>query len=260
MSRLLFLFALVLVTLGMAGSATADGDLCDGPDCYGNPLCSDGIDNDSDGKIDYGADPGCESTADNDEVDAPPPPLPPPLPPPPPPPPPPLPACADGWDNDGDGYVDYWGDPGCQNIWWRNDESDWDLFNAPGSVSGDTWGRFTGEQGNVRCYSRETERTRGILMYTRRLYLLTSWCARNNKVIISRVSTARTHHDSWCWNQSGPFTSRTAGGVGYTFVDVQAWVEIECASVPTYWPKWHDTLMMRMRYLPNGYVQRLAYE
>lgn len=39
------------------------------------PVCSDGIDNDSDGKIDYPADPGCISAADTDETD---PPIPPP--------------------------------------------------------------------------------------------------------------------------------------------------------------------------------------
>ena len=34
------------------------------------PQCSDGADNDGDGKIDYPADPGCSSAADNDEADA----------------------------------------------------------------------------------------------------------------------------------------------------------------------------------------------
>jgi len=35
--------------------------------------CSDGGDNDGDGKIDVGADPGCSNAADNDETDPPPP-------------------------------------------------------------------------------------------------------------------------------------------------------------------------------------------
>src|SRR6185295_499168 len=43
--------------------------------------CADGQDNDGDGKIDFPADPGCASSTDGDETDAPPP-----LPPPPPPP------------------------------------------------------------------------------------------------------------------------------------------------------------------------------
>lgn len=37
---------------------------------FGAPSCSDNVDNDSDGKIDYPADPGCTSTTDNTEEDA----------------------------------------------------------------------------------------------------------------------------------------------------------------------------------------------
>ncbi len=40
-------------------------------------VCEDGLDNDSDGKIDFPADPGCSSATDTDETDAPPPPPPP---------------------------------------------------------------------------------------------------------------------------------------------------------------------------------------
>lgn len=40
----------------------------------GAPACSDGVDNDGDGKTDYSADPGCSSTSDNDETDPTPPP------------------------------------------------------------------------------------------------------------------------------------------------------------------------------------------
>ncbi|MEK9185236.1 MAG: hypothetical protein AAB863_00530, partial [Patescibacteria group bacterium] len=36
---------------------------------FGAPACSDGVDNDGDGKTDYSADPGCSSTSDNDETD-----------------------------------------------------------------------------------------------------------------------------------------------------------------------------------------------
>jgi hypothetical protein len=58
--------------------------------------CSDAYDNDGDGLVDYGQDPGCYGPQDNDEYNAPPAPPPPPTPPPPPPPsptpPPPPPA------------------------------------------------------------------------------------------------------------------------------------------------------------------------
>ncbi len=64
--------------------------------------CSDGIDNDGDGKIDFPADPGCESAIDPDETD--------------------VPACSDGKDNDGDGAADYPADKGCSSVL-DNDES-----------------------------------------------------------------------------------------------------------------------------------------
>ncbi len=64
------------------------------------PQCSDGVDNDGDGKIDFPADPGCSSAADNDETDSgsgttt-------------------KPQCSDGKDNDGDGKIDFPADKGC---------------------------------------------------------------------------------------------------------------------------------------------------
>jgi MYXO-CTERM domain-containing protein len=59
----------------------------------GTAACSDGKDNDGDGKTDYPADPGCSSADDTDETD--------------------VPQCSDGIDNDGDGLFDYPNDPGC---------------------------------------------------------------------------------------------------------------------------------------------------
>lgn len=72
--------------------------------CQNNPTvppttqCSDGIDNDGDNLIDYPADPGCSSRADDSES--------------------PfngIPQCSDGIDNDGDGRIDYPADGGCTN-------------------------------------------------------------------------------------------------------------------------------------------------
>jgi subtilisin family serine protease len=76
------------------------------------PACSNGVDDDGDGKVDFPADPGCSSALDNDESNAPPP-------------PPPPPACSNGQDDDGDGKVDFPADPGCSSAT-DNDES-----NAP---------------------------------------------------------------------------------------------------------------------------------
>src|SRR3989344_2980513 len=83
-----------------------------------SPECSDGTDNDQDGKTDYPADPGCSSASDDDETNAPPP-------------PPPSPQCSDGIDNDQDGLIDMV-DPGC------TDSSDNDETNTTGG--GDSGG------------------------------------------------------------------------------------------------------------------------
>jgi hypothetical protein len=64
------------------GEAGVDINLPGGdklPDVEGTlPACSNGKDDDGDGKLDYPADPGCTSTTDTDETDAPAPPPPPP--------------------------------------------------------------------------------------------------------------------------------------------------------------------------------------
>ena len=69
------------------------------------PQCSDGIDNDGDGLIDFPDDPGCNSAEGNDEGHL------------------PWPQCSDGRDNDGDGKIDYPDDPGCFDAM-TDDETD----------------------------------------------------------------------------------------------------------------------------------------
>jgi len=76
-------------------------------DLVSQPVCSDSLDNDGDGKIDYPADPGCEDPGSMTEN----------------------PACNDGIDNDGDGKIDFDGGPGggvpdpqCTTAW-RNKET-----------------------------------------------------------------------------------------------------------------------------------------
>lgn len=58
------------------------------------PTCSDGIDNDGDGAIDFPDDSGCKNESDEEDDIVPP-------------------QCDDGRDNDGDGKHDYPNDPGC---------------------------------------------------------------------------------------------------------------------------------------------------
>lgn len=92
------------------------------------PQCSNGKDDDRDGRTDFPADKGCLSRTDRSESPDPSPPPPPPPPPPnpapapAPPPPSPVPttlptppACNDGQDNDDDGRPDYPLDRGCSS-------------------------------------------------------------------------------------------------------------------------------------------------
>jgi hypothetical protein len=58
------------------------------------PACSDGLDNNNNGLIDYPNDPGCSSAGDSSEAVA---------------------QCSDGIDNDGNGLIDYPGDTGCSS-------------------------------------------------------------------------------------------------------------------------------------------------
>jgi hypothetical protein len=71
------------------GDSDGVGDACD-------LQCSDGVDNDGDGNVDYAADPGCTNGSDNSEAPDPP-------------------QCKDRIDNDGDGKIDYPADDGCTN-------------------------------------------------------------------------------------------------------------------------------------------------
>jgi hypothetical protein len=66
------------------------------------PECSDGVDDDGDGKLDFPDDPGCTSVADNDETDDCPS-------------GPNCPECGNGRDDDGDGHIDYPADPSCKS-------------------------------------------------------------------------------------------------------------------------------------------------
>jgi hypothetical protein len=65
-------------------------------------VCSDGVDDDGDGKADYPDDPGCTSPTDDDETDDCPS-------------GPTCPQCGDHRDNDGDGKIDYPADPSCKS-------------------------------------------------------------------------------------------------------------------------------------------------
>jgi hypothetical protein len=65
-------------------------------DVASGSACADGIDNDGDGLVDVGADPGCTDFADSSEREG-------------------GLACDDGIDQDGDGLADFPDDPGCRD-------------------------------------------------------------------------------------------------------------------------------------------------
>ena len=88
-----------LVTAGALTCAT--GGVCGGTAGSRTCLpaaCSDGIDNDSDGAIDYPFDPGCASPSDNDEAN-----------------PATASVCSNGMDDDGDAATDFPADYGCSS-------------------------------------------------------------------------------------------------------------------------------------------------
>lgn len=88
--------------------------------------------------------------------------------------------------------------------------------------------------------------------------MYTVWCGKAGKITY-RSSSNRTDHDTFCHNVSPPTMQKTAGGTGWPWVEVQVWVEVDCASIPANWPHYHDTLMFRVRYWHNGLYQTVAW-
>jgi hypothetical protein len=84
----------VLVPLLLLAHASCGSDPGT-PDGIPQTVCTDGVDNDGDGSIDFPAAPGCDDQLDTDEANS------------------PIPACNDTRDNDADGKIDYPFDPGC---------------------------------------------------------------------------------------------------------------------------------------------------
>ena len=84
--------------LEVRATARASGELESAKSgaCYATqvPTCSNGLDDDGDGFVDFPADPGCSSATDRDETDV---------------------QCSDGIDNDGDGDVDFPDDLECSS-------------------------------------------------------------------------------------------------------------------------------------------------
>ncbi len=90
------------------------------------PACSDRIDNDQDGKIDYPNDPGCVSKSDTSELNT-----------------VIVYQCSDGIDNDQDGKIDYPNDPGCSS---SSDNDETNIIPSC-SLTSASWSTTTSVQG-----------------------------------------------------------------------------------------------------------------
>jgi hypothetical protein len=128
------------------------------------------------------------------------------------------------------------------------------VASAAGGVGGPT--QVDGSPAGS-CWSKELERSKGAWPYRHRIFLYTVWCGSAGRISY-RSSTVRAAHDTICWTETGPFLAKTAGGAGYSFVEVQAWAGVACHSA-LYFISFHDTLMMRVRYYPNGFYETVAY-
>lgn len=89
--------------VGSSSSASATSSFTSS--VSGVPQCSDGLDNDGDGVVDYPADPGCVNLSDTNEGDA-------------------TTQCQNGKDDDGDGRIDM-SDAGCKS---QQDNNEVDTF------------------------------------------------------------------------------------------------------------------------------------
>lgn len=107
------------------------------PDCAPEPECSDGVDNDGDGRADFPGDPGCDDASDFSETSG-------------------LLPCDDGVDNDGDGLTDYRidssGDLGCAYPRWvREDPTCSDGIDNDNDGTVDWNGGAAGEPKDPDC-------------------------------------------------------------------------------------------------------------
>lgn len=120
--------------------------------------CNDTLDNDTDGKTDFPAEPGCETKSDDDETDTCPGAG--------------CPQCADGADNDSDGTTDYPLDLTC--CCWTSEfckASEGIIVPATGVITGDTTGRVD----DYRPSCASTSSDAGDLTYQLDLPALTSF-------------------------------------------------------------------------------------
>jgi hypothetical protein len=114
-----------MLALGVDGLVASDPTSLASMLPLADPECSDGIDDDADGFVDFPQDPGCWGPEDQAESA----------------------ACSDGLDNDLDGYTDFPQDPGCFSSFY-----DWEATACSNGIddNGDGLADFPSDPG---CFS-----------------------------------------------------------------------------------------------------------
>jgi subtilase family protein len=177
--------------------------------------CSNNLDDDGDGKVDYPADPGCTGATDTNETDAPP--------------PPPPPACSNGADDDGDGKVDYPADPGCTS---SNDTDEFDASVPPTTVSAFpsalTINTGALQSGGVSSLAADD----GVYLHVNSSFATVRWSGRivgvpntlkSLKVTYRGLNSSTCTQTIWIWNsRTSTYESLGSRSVGVTEVETTA--------------------------------------
>lgn len=180
--------------------------------------CSNGIDDDSDGKVDYPADSGCADYGDPDEWNSATTPPPPPAPTPPPPPPPAEP---------------YEGDYYATGIEAETEFYPVMLFSTSG----------------VKCWNSTWSDSNGSLFYNRKVFQITRWCSKDGK-ITSWSNQSDVDTGLYCIVQTNPYTILRSGGVGSQYVEIQTKAAFTCNL--RFVPDPTDWVDVDVRYLAGG--------
>ncbi len=162
---------------------------CEGTAGGSKPQCSDGIDNDNDGKTDYPADTSCYSVGDWNEAA----------------PSASVPFCSDGKDNDNDGKIDYPADQDCYS------KDDWDEWPANAACpSGQYWSGSACVTSYYNCDANVTQSACGAMSGC-------AWHASSNSCKASGYQASTSTSYQTCgsgqyWNGSSCINS--SGGCG----------------------------------------------
>jgi hypothetical protein len=148
----------------------------------------------------------------------------------------------------GFGYPAGWNDN--NPISWSG-ESDWNFFGTDAACG----------PNSAWIYSKTFTRGQGPGVWNRKLKMRVVWCANGarTKIIGYKVSLW-TEHGAWCGSTSAPTYNVEYGGIGWSFMDIRASVEVNCASVPFNWPRRTDTLWMLMRLRADRSYQTLGVD